>query len=61
MLSVVNEVAASGRWSSVEMRGREERQEVDWKGNAQLFHALEKGPWIWGAGRDSHKYPREMG
>ena len=39
-----------GLWPSVEMRGREERREVHWRGNAQLFQALEKGPWIWELG-----------
>ena len=54
MLSIIVEVAASGRWPSVEVRCREERQEVeDWRGKAQLFQALEKGPCIWGAGGDS--------
>ena len=45
----------------VEMRGREERREVDWRGNAQLFQALEKGPWIWGAGGRFSQIPRRDG
>ena len=62
MLSIIDEVAALGWWPSVEVRGREERREVeDCRGNMQLFQALEKGPWIWGAREDSHKYPVEMG